>query len=151
MQNWPLPWEHREYSGELRCWFMTDFTEPAISAAEAIEIGVPLLAEHAATLRVIIASLGSDNGLSIDENDDLKLAVSEVFTVLIDHAADSGRALIRYWAETGTIRIHLTNDVDDHVLELDTVAQAILSSVVDEYTVGSDGVMLVKRNRELIA
>jgi hypothetical protein len=112
---------------------------------------VPLLAEHAATLRVIIASLGSDNGLSIDEIDDLKLAVSEVFTVLIDHAADSGRALIRYWAETGTIRIHLTNDVDDHVLELDTLAQAILSSVVDEYTVSSDGVMLVKRNRELLA
>jgi anti-sigma regulatory factor (Ser/Thr protein kinase) len=130
---------------------MTDPTDPALSAAEAIDIGVPLLAEHAATLRVIIASLGSDNGLSIDEIDDLKLAVSEVFTVLIDHAADSDRALIRYWAEAGAIRIHLTSNVNDHVLELDTLAKAILSSVVDEYTVSSDGIMLVKRNSELTA
>ncbi|MFT4772828.1 MAG: anti-sigma regulatory factor (Ser/Thr protein kinase) [Candidatus Azotimanducaceae bacterium] len=129
---------------------MTDLTESPPSADEAIEIGVPLRSEHAATLRVIVASLGSDNGLTIDEIDDLKLAVSEVFTVLIDDAVTgSGRAVVRFWSDLGTIRVHLTRDGDDLSLELDALARAILSSVVDDYTVDADGVMLVKRPNEL--
>jgi anti-sigma regulatory factor (Ser/Thr protein kinase) len=129
---------------------MTDLTESPPSADEAIEISVPLRSEHGATLRVIVASLGSDNGLTIDEIDDLKLAVSEVFTMLIDDAGTGpGRAVIRYWSEAGTIRVHLTHDGDDLSLELDALARAILSSVVDDYTVDADGVMLLKRASEL--
>ena len=129
---------------------MNDLTESPPSTDEAIEIGVPLRTEHAATLRVIIASLGSDNGLTIDEIDDLKLAVSEVFTILIDDAVTgSGRAVVRFWSDPGTIRVHLTRGGDNLSLELDVLARAILSSVVDDYTVDVDGVMLVKRTNEL--
>lgn len=142
--------DRRERLGQVRCLVMTDLTESPPSADEAIEIGVPLRPDHAATLRVIVASLGSDNGLTIDEIDDLKLAVSEIFTILIDDAGTgSGRAVVRYWSEAGTIRVHLTRDGDGLSLELDALARAILSSVVDGYTVDADGVMLLKRTSEL--
>ena len=129
---------------------MTDLTESPPSTDEAIEIGVPLRSEYAATLRVIVASLGSDNGLTIDEIDDLKLAVSEVFAILVDDAGTGpGRAVVRYWSEAATIRVHLTRDADSLSLELDALARAILSSVVDDYTVDADGIMLLKRASEL--
>jgi anti-sigma regulatory factor (Ser/Thr protein kinase) len=129
---------------------MTNLIGSPSSADEAIEIGLPLRSEHGATLRVIVASLGSDNGNTIDEIDDLKLAVSEVFSLLIDDAGTSpGRAVVRYWSEAGTIRVHLTHGGDNLSLELDALARAILSSVVDEYTVDGDGIMLLKRATEL--
>ncbi|MEP4648780.1 MAG: hypothetical protein ABJ314_01240, partial [Ilumatobacter sp.] len=59
---------------------------PPARTTDTIDIAVPLRDEHAATLRLIVASLGSENGLSIDEIDDVKLAVSEVFTLLTDDA-----------------------------------------------------------------
>jgi hypothetical protein len=129
---------------------MIKLPESPPPADEAVEIGVPLRSEHGATLRVIVASLGSDNGLSIDEIDDLKLAVSEVFSLLIDDAGTSpGRAVVRYWSEVGTIRVHLTHDGDNLGLKLDALARAILSSVVDDYTVDADGIMLLKGASEL--
>lgn len=113
---------------------------------DTIDIAVPLRAEHAATLRLIVASLGSENGLSIDEIDDVKLAVSEVFTLLTDDAEDVGatRAHVAYTATPGTITITLHRGLDDERLVLDTLAETILSSVVDRHVVDNTGVTLVK-------
>lgn len=122
----------------------------AAGTADTIEIDVPLRPEHAATLRVIVASLGSDNGLSLDEIDDVKLAVSEVFTLLADDADEVGatRAHVGYLAEPGTITITLHRGLDDESLELDALAATILSSVVDSHVVDSTGITLVKHATE---
>lgn len=120
------------------------------TTADTIEIVVPLRAEHAATLRVIVASLGSDNGLSVDEIDDVKLAVSEVFTLLADDADERGatHAHVGYTAESGAITITLHRGLDDEQLELDALAATILSSVVDEHVVDAAGIKLVKHAAE---
>jgi len=120
------------------------------TAADTIEIVVPLRSEHAATLRVIVTSLGSDNGLSVDEIDDVKLAVSEVFTVLADDADEVGatHAHVGYTAESGAITITLHRGLDDEQLELDALASTILSSVVDRHVVDGTGVTLVKHAAE---
>lgn len=117
---------------------------------DTIEIAVPLRAEHAATLRVIVASLGSDNGLSVDEIDDVKLAVSEVFTLLADDADEVGasRAHVGYTVAPGAITITLHRGLDDEQLELDALATTILSSVVDRHVVDNTGVTLVKHAAE---
>lgn len=125
-------------------------TATGTRTADTIEIIVPLRAEHAATLRVIVASLGSDNGLSVDEIDDVKLAVSEVFTLLVDDAEVVGatHAHVGYTTTAGTITITLHRDVGEEQLELDALAATILSSVVDRHVVNTDGVTLVKRAAE---
>ncbi len=113
---------------------------------DTIDIAVPLRDEHAATLRLIVASLGSENGLSIDEIDDVKLAVSEVFTLLSDDAEEVGatRAHVAYTVAPGSITITLHRGLDDERLVLDTLAETILSSVVDRHVVDNTGVTLVK-------
>lgn len=117
---------------------------------DSIDVTVPLRPEHAATLRVIVASLGSDNGLSVDEIDDVKLAVSEVFTLLADDADEVGatRAHVGYVARPGSITINLHRGLDDEELELDTLAATILASVVDRYAVDDTGITLVKHAAE---
>jgi len=127
---------------------MSDLSAPDTAITDGtVEITVPLAAEHAATLRVVVASLGSDHGMNVDEIDDLKLAVSEVFTVLIDDAAAVGatRAHVRYNAAADNIRVELDRGLADDRVQLDVLASTILSSVVDEHVVGPSGVVLVKR------
>ena len=118
-----------------------------------IEIVVPLRTRHAATLRVIVTSLGSDHGLSVDEIDDLKLAVSEVFTLLVDSADDSagdldGRAHVTYTTTHEAITVEIERTGPGTAIELDALASTILSSVVDEHRVTASGVSLVKLGRE---
>lgn len=125
---------------------MSDETDSITATDDSIEIVVPLRTEHAATLRVIVASLGSDNGLSVDEIDDLKLAVSEVFTVLIDD--EGGRARVRYSVQNGSITIEFDGGNAGPDIELDVLATTILSSVVDEHHVLNRRVTLVKRAAE---
>ena len=119
-------------------------------SADTVEIVVPLRPQHAATLRLIVASLGSDNGLSVDEIDDLKLAVSEVFTLLTDDADEVGasRAHVGYTATPEGITITLSRGLDDEALELDELAATILSSVVDRHVVEATGITLVKHATE---
>ena len=113
---------------------------------DTIEIAVPLKAEYAATLRVIVASLGSDNGLNVDEIDDVALAVSEVFTLLADDADEVGatKAHVAYIAEDRTLTVNFHRGLADEQLELDTLATTILASVVDHHVVSSSGITLVK-------
>lgn len=120
---------------------------------DAVEIGVPLRAEHASTLRVIVASLGSDLDMSVDEIDDVKLAVSEVFALMCDGAEEAGatRARVQFAAAGDTIAIHLDRGLNDEAFELDALAASIISSVVDRHSIDNTGITLWKRAGETSA
>lgn len=120
---------------------------------DAVEIGVPLRAEHASTLRVIVASLGSDLNMSVDEIDDVKLAVSEVFTLMCDGAEEAGatRARVRFTAMGDTVAIHLDRGLTDEAFVLDALAASIISSVVDRHTIDHTGITVWKRAGETSA
>ncbi|WP_040495856.1 ATP-binding protein [Ilumatobacter nonamiensis] len=129
---------------------MVDHDASAIPPDDAIDIDVPLRASHAATVRLLIASLGADAGFSIDEIDDLKLAVSEVFTLLTENAPADGnhRARLRLLIEGPSFVIELRDDRSPAPIELDPLSATILASVTDEHQVDVHGVRLVKRLAE---
>lgn len=119
---------------------------------DAIDVEVPLRTEYAATIRLLVASVGADAGFSIDEIDDLKLAVSEVFTQMAEAAegADGpGRAHIRLTVGDSALGVHVSAGTG--MIELDPLSEAILSSVVDAHRVAADGVSLVKHLAESVA
>ena len=128
---------------------MTDDAD-ILPGGDAIDVDVPLRTEYAATIRLLVASLGADIGFSIDEIDDLKLAVSEVFTQMVEASgADSARrAHLRLTIDESSLGVHLSVGADASPLALDPLSAAILSSVVDAHTVATDGVRLVKRVTE---
>jgi serine/threonine-protein kinase RsbW len=113
---------------------------------DAIDIHVPLRSHHAATLRLVVASVGAEAGFTIDELDDLKLAVSEVFNLLIEAAPDGSRqrARLRLDVDTAGLTIEIGNPEATGPVELDPLAATILSSVTDEYHVDDHGVRIIK-------
>jgi hypothetical protein len=114
----------------------------SIPADDAIVIDVPLRPSHGATLRLMVASLGADAGFTIDDLDDLKLAVSEVFTLLVE--SGEGRARLRILVEDSSFIIEMGTDRAEHAIELDPLSTTILSSVTDDYHVDRHSVRIVK-------
>ncbi len=122
---------------------MNDLTQRAAD----IEIEVPLQAERAATVRVVAASLAADAGFSVDEIDDLRLAISEVFSILVD-ASPHGRARIGFSVTDSAIRAMISTIGDDAGIEIDDLGANILRAVVDEYHVDGSSIELVKTASE---
>ncbi|HSL74872.1 MAG TPA: hypothetical protein VK853_10400 [Ilumatobacteraceae bacterium] len=120
-----------------------------MSPTDRIELIVPLRAEFGATIRTLAASVGADLGMSVDELDDLRLAVSEVFSVLVDAAADlDERARVSFAAPDGHLTATIGCDGTPLPTELDELAENILRSVTDGFEVEATGITFVKRGIE---
>jgi serine/threonine-protein kinase RsbW len=119
------------------------------SDLDGIEITVPLRVEFAATLRTVVAAIGSDAGFSIDELDDLRLALSEVFSVLADNAAVGGRARVSCALAPGELTVVVAADPPGSPIALDDLATSILESVTDAVTIDAHAVTFSKRSAEL--
>lgn len=117
-----------------------------------VEVSVPLRSEYAATIRTVAASLGADAGFSVDELDDIRLALSEVFSALVDdeNVAAHGRAQVLFFISAGAARIELRAEQDRTRLELDDLALGILRSVTDEFEIAPGTIVLVKHASEAI-
>ena len=122
-------------------------SDPPLGDDDAFEVIVPLRTRYASTIRILAASLGAEAGFTIDEIDDVRLALDEVFSMLAE----------RHVGE----RVRTTFRLDDHQLIAgfrlesgpvdvtpDELAANILASVVDHYEFRSDGVTLTKRASE---
>lgn len=121
--------------------------------AEQVTLELPLTARYAITVRAVAASMASAVGLSVDDIEDLRLGVNEAISMLTDvddaDRGDEARLHVRFEVEPGRIavavhRSGLPSSVP--MPEIDVLAQRILDTVVDDFSLGSDGaVLLVKR------
>ncbi len=110
-----------------------------------VEVTVPLRTDFIATLRTVAASLGADAGFSIDEIDDLRLAISEIVSSLIDSTTSSDdRIVASFELRTAGVAVAITTQRGAIDIQLDDLAASILGSVVDEYVVTGPRVNLVK-------
>lgn len=127
----------------------------ATAASDQVEIVVPVRPRFGSTLRVLISSLAADCGFSIDEIDDIRLGLSEVFNVLSeavssgDQAADGNRVRITFHPgpDRLAVRVHSARAAEAP-LEFDELATSILHSVLDEVTIDDEGVSMVKHASE---
>lgn len=97
------------------------------------------------------ASLGADAGFSVDELDDIRLALSEVFSAMGDEVDPAARAQVSFSIDTGSIHIDVRTDRPSTTIDLDELALGILRSVTDEFDATPTGVRLVKHATEAIA
>jgi len=114
-------------------------------SSHRVEVSVPLRSEFVATLRTMAASLGADVGFSIDEIDDLRLALSEVVSSLLDiEGSPDDRITASFDLLGGGVTVTITTDRVGVAIELDDLAVTILDSVVDRYEIDGANVTLVK-------
>jgi serine/threonine-protein kinase RsbW len=117
---------------------------------DTVDVTLPLRARHASVLRTIAATLGADIGFSVDEIDDLRLGLSEVFTILVDAAdTDAARVTVRFRLDDDALAVVAEPaGAAGRPVEIDPLAGSILDSVLDDFEVTADGVRLVKRATE---
>jgi hypothetical protein len=123
--------------------------EPAPTTVDDdhFEVVVPLRTRYASTVRMIAASMGAEAGFSVDEIDDVRLALDEVFSMLAErHVGERVRTTFRLDGHQLIAGLSLeTGPID---VEPDELAANILRSVVDRYEFSGDGVTLTKRASE---
>ena len=96
---------------------------------------------------MIAASLGAEAGFTVDEIDDVRLALDEVFSMLAErHVGERVRTTFRLDGLQLVAALALESGPID--VEPDELAANILRSVVDHYEFGADRVMLTKRAAE---
>lgn len=103
------------------------------------------------TVRSVVASLAAALGMSVDDIDDLRLGVNEAVSLLTDVGeavgADDARLLVQFDTEPGQITVSASRSgIGDVLAEVDLLASRILDAVVDDFSIGDDGrLVLVKR------
>lgn len=107
------------------------------AGAEVVRLWVPCSLEYVRLVRLTAASLANRLGFDLDEIDDLRVAVDELVSTLVDAAAD-GRLEVVFRVRPATIEIDgRTSSAKLPVL--DDLTVQILSAVVDDYEVDADG------------
>lgn len=121
--------------------------EALLPAGSTVRLDVPLHAGYASTLRVVLASLASDLGFTVDDIDDLRLAVSEVFSTLVQQGEPTKSATFSLTTSVNgahSLAVSVGFPDGSAALDLDPLALAIIGAAVDEFNTASDGVTLVK-------
>ena len=149
-----LPWELPP--SKVRLMSSTASVAPTTDSSSQVEVTVPLRADYGSILRLIAASLGADAGFSVDDIDDLRLALSEVFSSFVDRGggAIDARVVVTFdTAGTGlAVSLSAVNGrgeavgaVGDHAsFELDELATSIIGVAVDEFEFVGGTARLVK-------
>lgn len=117
-----------------------------------IELIVPARADMASTVRLVAASLGADVGLTLDEIDDVRLALDEIFSSAAEHADDTSAAAadrISVTFRPGDRRLDvIVFVVGDRTITLDPLATRILASVADDFQSTAGAFMFSKSAAE---
>lgn len=117
----------------------------------AVSLTVPAQPEYLRLVRLAAADCGTRANLSIEDVEDLRIAVDELtYAVLGDEPADQLLTL-KYTAAPGLVEIEGSIPAPGLPVEMDEVSKSIIGAVVDEHEVVDDGVTrrfrLTKRGR----
>jgi serine/threonine-protein kinase RsbW len=111
--------------------------EPQLQTLGSVELRIPARAEWVAVARLAAAAVGSRMHFSIDEIDDLKLAIAEACTNCIQRSEGIQNIDIRWEAGPTELRVTVTGDGRAPKLE------SVKSSGEDP-KVGGLGVFLIR-------
>jgi serine/threonine-protein kinase RsbW len=120
--------------------------DPTSTVSGTIELRVPADHAFASIVRLIAASLAADAEFTLDELDDIRLAVNEVFTCAVAGAGKrSGTVIVCFDASGSDLVVHIS--VDNAPIQLDDLAVSIIRSAVDDVRIDERQVTLVKHLR----
>lgn len=109
--------------------------------ADEIRMTIPALVAYVRLPRVAVAGLATRSGFSVDEVEDLRLAVGEACHVLLGGADGEGTLAIRFAVSRGQLEVVVGLDGAPGEARPDQVAMAerLLAHAVGRVTRGEDG------------
>jgi len=113
-------------------------------AVERIELTVPGRAEYARAVRIIAATLASRSGMSIDEVDDVRMALEEAFLLACARIGADGPVTFRFDVDDDRIDVCVgplpaSGDGDRDEEAGQRYSRFILEAVCDTFQLDTDG------------
>lgn len=116
---------------------MSDGGGPEAARIPEVLLAVPATPEFVRLARVTATGLASRAGFSIDEVEDLRLAIDELCFTLIGSRGRDGNLELRYRLDGSALEVQgLLECADIEVPHLSDWSDQILDALVDEHEVG---------------
>ncbi|HET7486745.1 MAG TPA: ATP-binding protein [Acidimicrobiales bacterium] len=108
---------------------------------DEVRLAVPATPEFLRLARVTASGLASRMGFTLDEVEDLRLAIDELCFVLIGNKGRAGTVDLRYAVNGDTLEVVGTGTFDDGRAApvLASWSEQMLKALVDEYALFEDG------------
>lgn len=112
-----------------------------MSAQQPVRLLVPAESRYVRLARLAAAGVAAEAGLDVDGVEDLRVAVNELFALLVDDAEDAqGTVELSFAVDGDTISVDGERALDGPEPEVEDLALEILRVVVDEHEfVARDG------------
>lgn len=106
---------------------------------DSVQIRLPAASAYLSVLRTATAGLAARLDFTLDEIEDLRIAVDEACAMLLPHAIDGAQLTCRYHLGPATLDVTVTIPTTDGVLpERDTFSWTVLSALAGEVDTGRD-------------
>ena len=109
------------------------------SVEDAVEIRLPADSAYLSVLRTATAGLAARLDFTLDEIEDLRIAVDEACAMLLPQALDASQLTCRFLLTTETIEVTVTIPTSDGRLpERNTFSWTVLSALAGDVDTGTD-------------
>jgi len=105
----------------------------------SVALTVPGTAEYLRLVRLAAADCGARADLSIEEVEDLRIAVDELAYLLIGDDPAGEALTLRYVASPGVVEIEGSCAAHGETVVMSELSRAIITAVVDEHDIVDDG------------
>lgn len=98
---------------------------------------LPADTRYVALTRVMTTSLAAEAGFSVDEIDELRIAVDEIVTAVLEVTDDSATVEVRFTVDGDAFGVAVgSHSTVDLAAEADPLVRRILAAVTDRYELG---------------
>jgi serine/threonine-protein kinase RsbW len=110
----------------------------SVDSEDVVALTFPALPQYLRLARMAAADTGARAGFSVEELEDLRIAVDELTYAIISETPAPAEVTLRYCAAPGVVEVSGTCRAEGDAT-LSGLARTILGAVVDDYDVDADG------------
>lgn len=111
----------------------------AASTDDQVRLTLPALLPYSRVVRLAVTSLASRNGFSYDDVEDLRIAVGEVFAVVVDPPSPDARVRFTCTLHPEAIEVVGRREPPAPIAEISDLTRQILAGVADEAEIDQVG------------
>jgi serine/threonine-protein kinase RsbW len=117
-------------------------TERRMNATDTVELTVPADPAYLTVLRTVIACLAAQRDFTLDEIDDLRIAVDEAGALLLPHAGPGSRLSAVFGGSAADLRVEVAvttrHDAAEHP-DRSSFAWLVLTALTDSVVLDESG------------
>jgi len=103
-------------------------------ATQDIVLSFPARTTNLRIARLTASSVATDLGFGLEDTEDLRVAVTELSSALIDDESDESRLELRFRVEADAVVVEgRRRDMGDPIPELDPIARELLAVTTDDH------------------